>query len=339
MKYNINATGAGSSDQESPAQVRAAIRELFPKIPDDDLEGIADYAWQNGTDRVGNAADLDLSRRVQLAVIARIRHKYTDYDRLLRAFEWREARTMTEPVCLVKLIEWRGEHEDNEDGELEEVVRETIVIDDDDDVAANGSEADDEDSIIEIEDNSDASIEVTHHLADDTDIGAESMVEKPRHLPYRQRQAPRRSKRIDNLNKNIAAARRQVQNRDVPPPAHQQQTYNRPPVNSGPTVPIQGPPTPQSFAPPTVVKDGVTYRLVSVCLSTYLGFVYLPATDTRARACQSRTPVATAESACTTASSCTCIDAELRLRLTSFDSLTCCAYIRSSSTVDRIRFT
>lgn len=200
LKHGVKMNEMGS--QESHEQVRAAIKELFPKIPTEDLEGIVKHAWEEGTGRVGSAQALDLSRRVQLAVIARIRHKYTDYDRLLRAFEWKDARQMTEPVSLQKLIEWRGEQDTEEDDQLEEMVRETIVIDDDDEsvTLVNGSEADDEDSAAEQGDNSDASIEVINHLADDTDIGGESTYEGPQHPLRRFQPVPRRSQRLQKQN-------------------------------------------------------------------------------------------------------------------------------------------
>ncbi|KAF1823884.1 uncharacterized protein K489DRAFT_305206, partial [Dissoconium aciculare CBS 342.82] len=130
--------GAGlAPERETDEQIRAAVKELFPKIPDEDLEAIMQHAWAEGSGRVGNAAFLTLSRRVQLATIARIRHRYTDYDRLLRAFEWKQARLEVEPVCVQKLLEWRGENE--EDDQVEEIVREVIVIDDDDDDDQGGS--------------------------------------------------------------------------------------------------------------------------------------------------------------------------------------------------------
>lgn len=104
-----------------------------------------------GANTVGNAVDMSLSRQVQLATIARIRHTYTRYDQLLREVSWPEARRQVEHVSLAKLVEWRGEH-DNDPEELEEVLRETIVIDEDDDSAdEGGNDADGEsDSDIEI---------------------------------------------------------------------------------------------------------------------------------------------------------------------------------------------
>ena len=175
MKYGLRPDLLQQNGKsETPEKVGAAIKELFPKIPEQDLHDIVHHAWEEGTQRIGNNTTMDLPRRVQLATIARIRHMYTDYDRLLRAFEWKEARSMVEPECLKKLIEWRGETDDADDEGLEEIVRETIVIDDDEVVDA--SEADDEDST------SDASVEITHVALGD-DLGAESGIdEKSRRL-------------------------------------------------------------------------------------------------------------------------------------------------------------
>lgn len=87
-----------------------------------------------GTDRVGNAKELSLARRVQLAVVAHIRHTYTEYDNILKrkTGSWTEARQMVEHVSLAKLKEWRDET-DEASNELEETFREVIVLDDDED--------------------------------------------------------------------------------------------------------------------------------------------------------------------------------------------------------------
>ncbi|KAI6887295.1 hypothetical protein KC360_g1695 [Hortaea werneckii] len=205
LKYGIDPAAVNRFDNsESPDKVGAAIKELFPRIPDQDLREIVHHAWEEGTRRVGTNSTLELPRRVQLATTARIRHMYTDYDRLLRAFEWKDARAMIEAECLKKLIEWRGESgDDADDEELEEIVRETIVLDDDDQtVSGNTSEADDDG------DASDASVEITHV----TDFGAESGVDdrtrrwldrsRPRQKAGRQRAAIAKQK--------IGAARQQL---------------------------------------------------------------------------------------------------------------------------------
>lgn len=235
-KYSMDPHLAkGQQPRESPDKVRAAIKELFPKIPDQDLNEIVHHAWEEGAQRVGTMAHLELPRRVQLATIARIRHTYTDYDRLLRAFEWKEARSMVEPECLQKLIQWRGEKDEGDDNELEEIVRETIVIDSDDDEAVgNVSEADDEDSVTEIEpgNTSDTSIEITHYVAADGDFGAESGIDQ-RHKRLVDRYRPRQpdvGQRNTIAKQKIGAARQRL--RAGPPPP----TCSMPPVR-------------QSFAP------------------------------------------------------------------------------------------
>lgn len=72
-----------------------------------------------------------MARRAQLAVVAHIRHVYTDYDRLLKVTSFHEARSIVEEPTLAKLVAWRG---DDENGKtvLEDVFREVIVISDDD---------------------------------------------------------------------------------------------------------------------------------------------------------------------------------------------------------------
>lgn len=85
-----------------------------------------------GQKKVGTAFELPLARRAQLAVVAHVRHVYTDYDRLLKQGSFHEARTAVELPTLSKVIAWRG---DDENGRtiLEDVFREVIVISDDDD--------------------------------------------------------------------------------------------------------------------------------------------------------------------------------------------------------------
>lgn len=73
-----------------------------------------------------------MARKVQLAVVAHIRHQYTDYDKLLRRTTWGEARKQVEQPCLDQIVKWRGEGEE-EVSELEDIFREVIVLDDDDD--------------------------------------------------------------------------------------------------------------------------------------------------------------------------------------------------------------
>lgn len=129
---------------ETKEHISGAIREMFPKIPEADLNSIVNHAFQEGTTRVGNAKGLSLARRVQLAVVAHIRHVYTEYDRILKnkTSSWNEARQRVEHVSLAKLKEWRDEA-GQASNELEETFREVIVLDDDEeDVSDESGDAD-----------------------------------------------------------------------------------------------------------------------------------------------------------------------------------------------------
>ncbi|THC98232.1 hypothetical protein EYZ11_002314 [Aspergillus tanneri] len=132
-------------------EARDVLKDLFPNIPDNDLNQIIKTAFQKGQRKVGTAVELPLARRAQLAVVAHIRHIYTDYDRLLKTTSFHEARSTVEEPTLAKLVEWRG---DDENGKtvLEDVFREVIVISDDDDsdVEGDAPESVDRDYSVEI---------------------------------------------------------------------------------------------------------------------------------------------------------------------------------------------
>ena len=127
--------GGPATDKETKGYIHGAVREMFPKIPDDDLQAIVTHAFEEGTNRVGNAKELSLARRVQLSVVAHIRHTYTDYDKLLKSGGWMEARSKVESVSLAKLKEWRDEAGE-QSHELEETFREVIVLDDDEEASS-----------------------------------------------------------------------------------------------------------------------------------------------------------------------------------------------------------
>ena len=193
-------------NEETPDQVRAAIKELFPRIPQNDLEEVVTRAWEKKTGRVGSAINISLPRRVQLAVIARIRHAYTDYDRLLAAFrDWQWCRKMVEPYSLKKLIEWRGETDDDE--ALEEIFREIIVIEDDDDDPPFAGRGDDSSDGA-----SDTSIEISHRPAAAEDLKAEEPYERDH--KFFQRQMPDRvqAQRNDLAKQRIQYYRSQEDN-------------------------------------------------------------------------------------------------------------------------------
>lgn len=116
-------------------EARGAIKDLFPKIPENDLYTIIKGAFQKGQRKVGTANELPLVRRAQLSVVAHVRHIYTRYDKLLRTVGYREARSQVEGPTLKKLVEWRGDDDNTNNGKqvLEDVFREVIVLSDDED--------------------------------------------------------------------------------------------------------------------------------------------------------------------------------------------------------------
>ncbi|PKS12145.1 hypothetical protein jhhlp_001443 [Lomentospora prolificans] len=146
------------TQEEINAQADAALRELFPRIPNTDRQEIVDRAFKkgkvsNGGPVVGLCSDLTLSRRVQLAVLAHIRHRHTRYDTLLKQTTWEHARKTVEAVCLDIIVKWRGDEENGRD-QLDTILREVVVISD--------SEDDDE----ETEEDSDVPVIVSPRVAD-----------------------------------------------------------------------------------------------------------------------------------------------------------------------------
>lgn len=114
-------------------EAKEIIRDLFPKIPDNDLFQIIKTAFQLGDNKVGTAEEIPLVRRAQLAVVAHIRHSYTNYDKLLRQVPYNEARHMVEKTTLMKLVEWRGDENDLDENSrkaVDDAVREVVVLSD-----------------------------------------------------------------------------------------------------------------------------------------------------------------------------------------------------------------
>ena len=91
---------------------------------------------------VGTAEDTPLVLRANLAVVAHIRHVYTNYDQLLKVGIVRsDARRGIEQFTLNKLVSWRGDDDDDDDSMIEEALREVVVISDDED-------SDEEDTLV-----------------------------------------------------------------------------------------------------------------------------------------------------------------------------------------------
>ncbi|KAK4139825.1 uncharacterized protein C8A04DRAFT_15505 [Dichotomopilus funicola] len=164
------------------AQADAAIRDLFPRVPNTDRQSIIEHAFNKsrpvGKDGppVGLASDITLSRRVQLAVLAHIRHNHTRYDQLLRETTYVNARKAVESLCLDILVKWRGDEETGRD-QLDEILCEVIVISD-----SESDESDDEDDEAEEEDGSAASSAVSSSVDGGAPLGR-LMQEEPALTP------------------------------------------------------------------------------------------------------------------------------------------------------------
>ncbi|RKF56812.1 hypothetical protein OnM2_078025 [Erysiphe neolycopersici] len=143
------------TQEEINKQADAAIRDLFPKIPNTDRQLIIEHSFKKGAlyqgePTVGTQSNIPLSRRVQLAVLAHIRHTHTRYDKLLRETSWINARKAVEPVCLDVILKWRGNEENGRD-QMDEILREVVIItdsesDDEDDQSTSKNSSDEEDS-------------------------------------------------------------------------------------------------------------------------------------------------------------------------------------------------
>ena len=73
----------GKRDGREKKQIRTLLTNMYPRMPREDLEHILAHGFEKGSKRVGRSTRLDIDDRAELAVIAYIRHHYTDYDNVL----------------------------------------------------------------------------------------------------------------------------------------------------------------------------------------------------------------------------------------------------------------
>ncbi|CCU77255.1 hypothetical protein BGHDH14_bgh02873 [Blumeria hordei DH14] len=157
-------------------QADAAIRDLFPRIPNTDRQMVIEHAFKKGAmfqgePTVGMQSNIPLSRRVQLAVLAHIRHNHTRYDKLLRETSWINARKVVEPVCLDVILKWRGDEETGRD-QMDEILREVVIISD----SESDSESDFDNHLTSKANSSDEEGEVTS--SSNSDIPSQSIAIK-----------------------------------------------------------------------------------------------------------------------------------------------------------------
>ncbi|KAK3321193.1 hypothetical protein B0T19DRAFT_403762 [Cercophora scortea] len=135
-------------------QADAAIRDLFPRIPNTDRQMIIEHAFNKSKQKTSKHK----TGEPLLAVLAHIRHNHTRYDQLLRETSYVFARKAVETLCLDILVKWRGDEENGRD-DLNEILREVVVI----------SDSDSEDEEDEDDEDADQSSDVSsmHALSDD----------------------------------------------------------------------------------------------------------------------------------------------------------------------------
>ncbi|KAF1955983.1 hypothetical protein CC80DRAFT_83074 [Byssothecium circinans] len=242
-------------DTETKSYISGAIRELFPKIPQADLTSIVNHAFKEGTDRVGNAPELSLARRVQLAVVAHIRHTYTDYDEILKKESWIEARQKVELPSLAKLKEWRDE-DDEDSNEMEETFREIIVIDDNEDESSVIASTSRDPNVEERE----LSMEIVSSRATARDLQPEPVDRHQRYAPYSSRE-PTRTIFLAPMHSRPPLARPFTHPAERPSYfASSPVTYAAPRASvAGPPVDARPPPPFGADEPPRLGPDPVHY--------------------------------------------------------------------------------
>jgi hypothetical protein len=96
-------------DQAYLVRFAARVREIFPHCPKGREAEIAEHACRKYSGRVGRSASAKAfeEEAIRLAVIAHIRHRETDYDRLLsRGFDRAEARSTVKGEIDEVLKKW-----------------------------------------------------------------------------------------------------------------------------------------------------------------------------------------------------------------------------------------
>jgi hypothetical protein len=100
-------------DRQYILEFAKRVRELFPGCPAGRETAIAEHACLKYSGRIGRSASaksLD-EEAVRLAVIAHIRHRETEYDRLLaRGYERHEARSAVEMAVSSVINSWLTSH-------------------------------------------------------------------------------------------------------------------------------------------------------------------------------------------------------------------------------------
>lgn len=95
-------------DAAAARDLEAAVRAGFPRIPGEDLRAVVGRALVKRSGRVGRTGLLGVDQKARLAVAAHVRHRHTDYGRLVRGpMKRHEARKAIREDMERVLGEWR----------------------------------------------------------------------------------------------------------------------------------------------------------------------------------------------------------------------------------------
>ncbi|MBL8679412.1 MAG: DUF2293 domain-containing protein [Myxococcales bacterium] len=85
------------------------VIERFPSAPEGEAKRIASYACSREDARVGSLSEGEgyIEHAVEVAVIAHIRHRYTEYEALLeQGCDRDDARNRVREIVIAKLVAW-----------------------------------------------------------------------------------------------------------------------------------------------------------------------------------------------------------------------------------------
>ncbi|CAK7566013.1 MAG: hypothetical protein SEPTF4163_003944 [Sporothrix epigloea] len=109
------ATRHAATDKRDAAlaeNFRVALLARYPAVPADNVPRIVQHAMQKHLRRVARTGTLDLDKRVQLAVRAHIRHRWTNYEALLRERVDRDHSTVKQRKGTLKTRQSGGREND-----------------------------------------------------------------------------------------------------------------------------------------------------------------------------------------------------------------------------------
>lgn len=114
-------------------EILTLMKQEFPKLPTKTCQDILEHAWDpNHQNRVGFGR-IALPLKIQAAVVAHIRHVFSNYETLLSRtnlyqIRWKDARESVTMTCIRKLHEFRGEAIESSLEQFEEVIDLTAPV-------------------------------------------------------------------------------------------------------------------------------------------------------------------------------------------------------------------